>query len=163
MALRPWGATPKDSEFLAAAWAESDIARFCSVPEDHGREAAAAWIAGEPDRRDRGLALDLAITELGQPEVIFGEVGVTMAEPVKRWCEIGFWLFPGVRGEGRATLAVDALTDWLLNEHGIKRIFARTHPDNPRSARVVERCGYQAAGELADGTIVLVIDQPPPL
>ena len=121
----------------------------------------------------------MAIFELGSPEVILGigllmtisavgavilgEVGVTMAEPTKRWCELGFWLFPGVRGEGRATHAVDAFTDWLLNVQNVKRVFARIHPDNPRSGAVVERSGFQRAGELPDGTIVWVADQPPPL
>lgn len=133
------------------------------MPDDHGRDAAAAWIESEPTRRDGGVSLDLAIFELGEPEVILGEVGITMAEPAKRWCELGFWLFPGVRGEGRATLAVDAFTDWLLNVHDIKRVFARIHPDNPRSAAVVERAGFQRAGELPDGTVVWVADQPPPL
>ena len=109
------------------------------------------------------VALDLAIFELGSPEVILGEVGGTMAEPTKRWCELGFWLFPGVRGEGRATHAVDAFTDWLLNVQNVKRVFARIHPDNPRSGAVVERSGFQRAGELPDGTIVWVADQPPPL
>ena len=43
------------------------------------------------------------------------------------------------------------------------QIAARIHPDNPRSGAVVERSGFQRAGELPDGTIVWVADQPPPL
>jgi RimJ/RimL family protein N-acetyltransferase len=152
--LRPWGATPKDPEYLAAAWAIDDIARFCAVPDDRSREAAKAWIDAEPARRDAGTALDLCITKVGEPEVIFGEIGLVLAEPARRWAELGFWLFPGVRGEGRATAAVDAFTDWVLSRQGITRVFARIHPDNPRSAKVVERCGYQHVGDLADGVAV---------
>lgn len=98
---------------------------------------------------------------MGEPEVIFGEVGLVLAEPTKRWAELGFWLFPGVRGEGRAALAVEAFTDWALAYQGIRRLFARIHPDNPRSAKVVERSGYQLAGELPDGTAVWAADAPP--
>lgn len=148
---------------MAAAWAEPDIAKFCSVPSDCSREAAARWIDGEPARRDAGSALDMAIIELGQPQVIFGEVGITLAEPARRWAEIGFWLFPGVRGEGRASRAVNVFTDWVLREQKLERVFARIHPDNPGSAKVVEKCEYQPAGKLEDGTTVWVFDKPPPL
>jgi RimJ/RimL family protein N-acetyltransferase len=160
VALRPWGATPKDSEYLAAAWATADIAKFCRAPDDRSREAAGRWIAREPQRRDSGRAIDLCITEAGQPEVIFGEVGLVLAEPRRRWAELGFWLFPGVRGAGRATAAVGVFSKWALAFQDVQRLFARIHPDNPRSAAVVERCGYQPVGKLADGTAVWALDAP---
>ncbi len=158
VALRPWGATPKDPEYLAAAWATADIAKFCRAPDDRSREAAGRWIDRESHRRDQGSAVDLCIFEVGQPEVIFGEVGLVLAEPARRWAELGFWLFPGVRGAGRATAAVGVFSDWALSLQGINRLFARIHPDNPRSGSVVERCGYQRVGELADGTVVWALD-----
>lgn len=90
--------------------------------------------------------------------MIFGEVGLVLAEPARRWAELGFWLFPGVRGEGRATAAVDVFSHWALSFQDVRRLFARIHPDNPRSGAVVERCGYQRIGELADGTTVWALD-----
>lgn len=163
VALRPWGASQKDPEYLAAAWAEDDIARWTQVPDDHGREAAKRWVDGEGARRDSGLALELAITETGSPEVVFGEVGLVLVEPEKRWAEIGYWLFPGVRGSGRAATAVEAFTDWVLSDQEVKRVFARIHPDNPASERVVERAGFQNAGALPDGTRVWALDAPAPI
>lgn len=162
VALRPWGASPKDPEFLAAAWADPEIARWTKVPDDHGREAAKRWIEGEGVRRDSGLALDLAITEAGSPEVVFGEVGLVLVEQDRRWAEIGYWLFPGVRGSGIGAAAVDAFADWVIAEQDIKRVFARINPANPASERVVEKAGFTMAGEMPDGTRVWALDAPPP-
>jgi len=158
VALRPWGATPKDPEYLAAAWADADIAKFCKAPDDRSREFAGRWIEKEPVRRDKGSSVDLCIIKVGEPEVIYGEVGMVLAEPGRRWAELGFWLFPGVRGAGIATSAVGVFSDWAVAFQGINRIFARIHPDNPRSQAVVERCGYERVGELADGTVVWAFD-----
>jgi len=154
VALRPWGASDKDPEYLAAAWADADIARWTKVPQDRSRGAAKTWVAGEGVRRDSGKALDLCVTEAGAPEVIFGEVGMVLVEPTRRWAEIGYWLFPGVRGAGRASVAVDVFSDWVLHSQGIRRVVARIPDGHERSAGVVARAGFSAVGKLADGTVV---------
>ncbi|QXC61874.1 GNAT family N-acetyltransferase [Aquihabitans sp. G128] len=159
MALRPWGAQASDAATLAAAWSEPDIARWTAVPDAHDEAAAARWVAGEGARRDQGVALDLAITESGVPEVVLGEIGLALVEADRRWAEVGYWLFPAERGRGRASVALEVFTDWVLRDLPINRLFARTHVDNPASAAVARRAGYELAGELPDGAQVWVADR----
>jgi RimJ/RimL family protein N-acetyltransferase len=154
--LRWWGEAPgdieHDAEALAAAWADPDVARWTAVPEDRSVAAAARWIAGEPERRSRRLALDLVV---GGCEVQ-GEVGLTRFDDAGR-AELGFWLAPAARGRGLATAAVAeatrrALTDWRLT-----RVWARTDPDNQKAAQVLVRAGFVRQGE-AGGSVVWTAD-----
>ncbi len=160
-ALRPWGATPADAGALASAWADPDIARWCAVPAARGEDDAARWISGEGARRDSGLAMDLAITQPGESETVLGEVGFVVVEPQQGWAEIGFWVAPSARGEGRASSAVDAFADWVLADLPITRLFARVSKDNPASSVVAQRAHFERAGELPDGTLVWVLDRVP--
>lgn len=160
MALRAWGLVPSDPDVLVAAWADPDVARWTLLPDVRTREDAATWVAGEEPRRQHGVALDLAITEAGAPECVIGEVGLVLVEPDRRWAEVGYWLFPEWRGQGRATKAVELFTEWALRVLPIQRLFARTHVDNPASVAVVRRAGYEQAGELPEGLMVWVADAP---
>lgn len=158
VALRPWGNAPTDAARLVEAWADPDVARWTAVPAENDLAAAQRWIAGEQARRDSGLAVDLVVTEAGVPDVVLGEVGLVVVEPEQRWAEIGFWLFPTSRGEGRATSAVGLVTSWAKVNLGMTRVFAQVHPDNPAAGAVVERVGFQHAGELPNGRHVWVHD-----
>ncbi len=162
VALRPWGAGRADADALAAAWSDEEIARWTAVPEARSRDDAARWVAAEGTRRDAGLALDLAITEPGEPDGVLGEIGLVLAEPERRWAEVGYWLFPPWRGAGRATTALDLFSDWVLRDLPIARLFVRTDAANPRSGAVAERAGYARAGELPGGVLVWVLDGPEP-
>jgi [ribosomal protein S5]-alanine N-acetyltransferase len=162
VALRPWGAAPTDADALAAAWSDAEIGRWTSVPDARTRDDAARWVAQEGDRRDLGLALDLAITEMGSPEAVLGEIGLAVVEQERRWAEVGYWLFPPWRGAGRATSALRLLSGWALQDLPIKRLIVRTGAENPASGAVAERAGYDRAGELPDGTIVWVLDAVEP-
>jgi RimJ/RimL family protein N-acetyltransferase len=157
--LRPWGAGEDDAAALAAAWADPEIARWTSVPAEHDVEAARTWIRGEEARRSRGLAMDLVISRLDEPRVVLGEVGLVMVEADKGWAELGFWLAPEARGGGRAAGAATVFVEWVLRELPVKRLFARTQPDNPKAGRVAEAAGMVRAGELETGTEVWIRDR----
>ena len=151
---------PTDPDTLVAAWSDPGVARWTSVPNVRTRDRAAVWMAGESARRERGVALDLAITEPGVPEVVLGEMGLVLVEPERRWAEVGYWLFPEWRGQGRASKALELFTEWSLSELPVERLFARTHVENPTSGSAAKRAGYALAGELAEGIQVWVIDAP---
>jgi [ribosomal protein S5]-alanine N-acetyltransferase len=162
--LRRWGEPPgdleHDAEALAAAWADPEVARWTAVPKEptHRSVAAAArWIAGEPERRARRLALDVVV---GSPDdggrEVLGEVGLTRFDAQGR-AEIGFWLPPAARGRGLATAAVADVTRLALTDLGLRRVWARTAPGNQRAASVLVRAGFVARGE-ADGSVVWTAD-----
>jgi RimJ/RimL family protein N-acetyltransferase len=62
--------------------------------------------------------------------------------------EIGYLLAADARGRGLATRAVGLLVGWALRDLGMARVQALVDPDNPRSAAVLERLGFQREGLL---------------
>jgi RimJ/RimL family protein N-acetyltransferase len=160
IALRPWGAGEHDAATLARAWADPDVARWTAVPAEADEDAARRWIRGEEHRREQGLAFDLVVTPLDRPGEVLGEVGLAMAEPEQRWAELGYWMLPSARGAGRTARAAELFADWVLRELPVQRLFARTHPDNPRAGRVAAAAGLTRAGALDTGTQVWVRDRP---
>lgn len=137
VALRPW--QDGDACHLAAAWADPEIVRWTGVPERCDEAAAARWIAGESDRRARGLALDLVIDVDG---VLVGEVGMARLDLDARAAEVGWWIGPAHRGQGWAGVAVRLFSQWALSELFVENLIARCHPDNPASGAVARHAGF---------------------
>lgn len=135
--LRPWASA--DAADLATAWADPAVARWTGVPARRDEDAARRWIAGEADRRARGLALDLVI-ELGG--VVGGEVGLAYVDVSARRAEIGWWVGPDHRGQGMAGRAAHLLAHWALDELVVDTLMARCHQDNPASGAVARRAGF---------------------
>jgi RimJ/RimL family protein N-acetyltransferase len=154
--LRPWGAGAHDAAALAAAWADPEVQRWNAVPVDRSEHAARVWIHGEERRRAEGLAIDLVIAATDQPQEVLGEVGLVMVAPARGWAELGWWLTPPARGAGRAASAARLFADWAMTEVPVHRLVARTHPDNPRAARVAAAAGMTHSGALESGTMVWV-------
>ncbi|TQV96484.1 hypothetical protein V2A60_003119 [Cordyceps javanica] len=78
-------------------------------------------------------------------------VGCLGADPgqdvLYRTWELGYWLTPDAWGRGYATEAVGALLRWLLRTWpGVHRVQAMTLAANPRSAKVLLRCGFVLEG-----------------
>jgi RimJ/RimL family protein N-acetyltransferase len=156
--LRPWGGSPGDADALARAWTDPDVVRWTKVPSETDVDAARKWIAGDEQRRERGLSLDLAVAPLEDPEQVIGEIGLVLVEPARLWAEVGYWLVPSVRGAGLGATALRLFSDWAVADLPVKRLFARTHPDNPASAGVAKGAGFDHAGELDGGISVWVRD-----
>lgn len=144
--LRPW-AEP-DAAALAAAWADPEIRRWTGVPEQADETAARRWIAGEADRRGRGLALDLVIDVAGE---VAGEIGLVDVDPANRTGEIGWWVGAQRRGSGLAAQGARLLSTWALSELCVDALIARCHSQNPASGAVARAAGFTldgTAGEL---------------
>lgn len=140
---------------MAAAWSDPEVRAGTVVPADHSVDAAERWIAGEAERRRRGLALDLVVSpHHGQGAVageasgvdVLGEVGLANLEGGR--AEIGFWLAAHARGRGIATAAVRLLSGWALGPGGpaVRQVWARTGPANAPAAAVLQRAGYVHLG-----------------
>lgn len=63
-----------------------------------------------------------------------------------RSAHIGYWIDERVGGRGLMTKAVALATDFCLNELGLHRIEINIRPENQRSRRVAEKCGYREEG-----------------
>ena len=127
-----------DAPALAAAWGDAEIRRWLDPP-DADVATATRWIEGEPERRVRGVALDLAIVVDG---AVVGEVGFSSFDGSRRACLVGYWLAASMRGRGLAADAVRAAIGWLRSELGDVAVVAECDPDNTASHRVAERAGF---------------------
>lgn len=141
--LRPWADTDADAAALAAAWADAEIRRWTAVPADPSEAHARRWIAGEGQRRSRGIALDLVVSPADPADdTVLGEVGlVTMAGGPDR-AEVGWWTAPAHRRQGIATRAMTLFATWCRDALGIE-LFAEVDPDNAPSIWVAESAGVR--------------------
>ena len=57
--------------------------------------------------------------------------------------EIGYWLSKAHWGQGLGSLLAKVLSDRALQDPAVTRVFAPVHADNPRSMRVLEKCGFE--------------------
>jgi RimJ/RimL family protein N-acetyltransferase len=151
--LRGWRDDPDDIAALAAAWLDPSVVSANPVPSDPSPGAARRWIAGESERRFRGLALDLVISPFGG-DIVWGEVGLRGFDAAVRRAEIGWWLAPEARGRGVAAAAVDLVATWALAEPlGLRQVWARIAPDNADSSRVAAAAGFRLLGSAGGGEV----------
>jgi ribosomal-protein-alanine N-acetyltransferase len=64
--------------------------------------------------------------------------------------EIGYTVFPELRGRGLATEAASALVRWAHEERGIQEFVASVAPDNEPSLAIVRKLGFVHSGEQWD-------------
>lgn len=106
------------------------------------------------DRSD--LRLLLFLKETGQ---LIGSSGLHRIDWESRKFEIGYWLRTSFGNKGYMTEAVEAITNYAVQELQANRIEIRCDGRNMRSARVAERLGFTLEGILRqekcveDGTL----------
>lgn len=138
------GVTPASAADLAAGgdggfeWVEDG-------PFDGTREAAGmtikAYEAGV-HRPEFGLFV-LVRREDGRA---IGGMGFHGAPDEDGRAEVGYDLAESARGQGYATEALRALSDWALAREDVRGLCATVEPDNAPSQRVVARAGFARAG-----------------
>ena len=80
---------------------------------------------------------------------LIGGIGITLQSDVNRHsAEIGYWLGEPHWGQGIATAALQAMTDWAFAEFDLVRLYGEVFEWNPASGRVLEKAGYQLEGRL---------------
>lgn len=83
-----------------------------------------------------------------------GGIGITLQSDVKRLSgEIGYWLGEPFWGQGIASRAVRAFTEYAFATYNIIRIYAEVFSNNMSSARVLEKAGYVCEGHLRNSII----------
>ncbi|MFF0160128.1 GNAT family N-acetyltransferase [Streptomyces sp. NPDC005263] len=61
--------------------------------------------------------------------------------------EVGYDLVEGARGQGYATEALRALSEWALARDGVRSLFATVEADNAPSQAVLSRVGFRQVSE----------------
>lgn len=156
--LRPWGWGSDDATALATAWRDPVLRVATGVPTDVSVAFARRWIAGESERRARGVALDLVVSPLppggnaleggaAWSGGVWGEVGLRGVDAAAARGEVGWWIAPAHRRRGLASAAVDLIAAWALGPPlDLRQVWARLDPGNEPAARVAARAGFTLLG-----------------
>ncbi|MCK4120513.1 GNAT family N-acetyltransferase [Ralstonia nicotianae] len=77
-----------------------------------------------------------------------GTIGFHTISDTNRSAELAYDLRPDTWGKGLGTAATLAVVEWAQREYGFIRIQATVLTTNIRSARVLQKCGFQHEGLL---------------
>jgi [ribosomal protein S5]-alanine N-acetyltransferase len=125
---------------------DPEVARMTShIPHPYEVGMAAAWIQACQERMEEGLRYAFALDLGGE-----GLIGVCslQVEPHQGRAELGYWLGRPWWGQGYMTEAARAVVAFGFERLGLRRIFAHHLPENPASARVMEKVGMVPEGML---------------
>ncbi len=138
LALRPLQV--EDAEAVSELLADDReaIRMMSHMPDPCTAEAAREWIA----MRARPGANVFAITRRGDGAFL-GAIGLGGFPEMP---SVGYWIGRPFWGQGYATEALRLVVD-QAKRIGAKGLQAETFPENPASARVLEKCGFRYRGE----------------
>jgi RimJ/RimL family protein N-acetyltransferase len=142
--LRAWH--PADVPAVLDALREPDIAQWNPAPADLDLAAAHRWVS----RRADWSGGDHASLAVADPET--GELlgSVSLHRIYDGDASIGYWTVAGARGQGVASRAVAAMSEWGFTTLGLHRIELCHAVANPGSCRVAQRAGYLLEGTLRE-------------
>ena len=134
-----------DAPAMFAAYArDPEVTRYLTWRPHKSLEETYAIRDVMEKLRQEGKAFSYAITLKGNDSII----GMIAIHPDGFKASLGYVLARPQWGKGYMTEAVRAVTDWLLRQPDIFRVFATCDVDNPASARVMEKVGMKYEGLL---------------
>lgn len=110
------------------------------------RESIDARLAAMVERMAAGLALHLLVFERTEGELI-GDCNFTniVRGPFEA-CHLGFALDARFEGRGLMQEALTAAIEFMFDGGGLHRVMANYRPENQRSARLLEKLGFEREG-----------------
>ncbi len=87
----------------------------------------------------------IRLREDAGPGRVIGDCGIVAGPDAAGDAAIGYGLAPSARRRGYGTEAVTALTEWVLDQPGVRRVTAEVRVDNVASRRLLERVGFALA------------------
>lgn len=142
--LRP--PRPDDANDLFRLVNDWAVVRMLSgLPFPYPRRLMDEWIEGTARAAAEGRAYHLVITRRDDGRLV-GCVGLRIDQPT-RTGDLGYWVGRRDWGVGIASEAVGRVARWALANLEIDRIAAFVAVDNPASAAVLRRIGFQPGGK----------------
>jgi RimJ/RimL family protein N-acetyltransferase len=140
--LRP--GFPEDAPALAAAIADEGLVRnLATAPWPYRMRDAEAFLATP---RDPVLPSLLIFERTAGAAQLVGSCG--LGRRPSGAVELGYWIARPFWGRGLATEASKALID-IARALGLKQLEASHFIDNPASARVLDKLGFESTGMIA--------------
>ncbi len=142
--LRPF--VPSDGDEVERLAGERAVAdTTLTIPHPYPRGSGEKWIAGHAGAWQRGERLTLAICMGETGNALIGAISLRVAADHRRG-EIGYWIGQDHWGNGYATEAARAVTEYGFTVLGLNRVEGRHFVRNPASGRVLEKCGMRLEG-----------------
>jgi RimJ/RimL family protein N-acetyltransferase len=144
--LRLRGHRPDDLTDCAAMWADPAVVRYIGGRPFSGEEVWARLLRYVGHWQWMGFgfwAMEEKATGDFAGDVGFAEFKREIEPTIQGVPEIGWALPSRAHGKGYATEAVSAVVAWGEAHFGPARTVCLIHPDNGRSIRVAQKCGYR--------------------
>ena len=140
------------SRLILRPWCDSDAQALYRWARDPEVGPSAGWAPHTSVENSREI-IRTVLSEEGTFAVLLkggdggpiGSVGVfPTAIPVgKGEPEIGYWIAHPYWGQGLVPEAVEELLRWQFQEMGVQRVWCAHSPENEKSRRVQEKCGFR--------------------
>lgn len=138
-----------DREALLEYLQEYDIYKFTlAIPHPYKEDDANWWIQFNKDFFEKnGVHQNYAIRN--EESKLIGCIGFHANWPLTTHkTEVGYWLAKPFWGRGIMKRALDKLCQLAFKEHKLVKLTAHIFSENPQSARVLEKCGFEKEGYL---------------
>ncbi len=140
-----------DAEALASYRSDLEVARYqdwvCPYPVSEARQFIASLHQLAPGTPGTWFQFAVSLTPSG---LLIGDVALRTSRADARQGEIGFTFAAAHQGQGYATEAVRAVTQYAFVELVMHRVISRTDARNLRAQRLLERLGFRREGELRE-------------
>ena len=147
-----------DAERIFEGWAQNPIVTRYLVWKPHmSIEETIVYITRTVAEWENGNRF---VWILEDPES--GEaLGSIAAHPAGHRVGLGYLLKPSAWGKGLMTEAVSKLSRWFLDQSDVHRVWAVCDFENPGSAKVLERAGFEFEGRLRRWVVHPNVGQEP--
>ena len=116
-------------------------------PDDyHSLEAWKTRIADFKEEHERGISLRILAFQPQSAELVGTCFFTNISHGVFQACNLGYSISEAFGGQGLMTEIVDASVDHVFRELDLHRVMASYVPENVRSARVLEKLGFEKEG-----------------
>lgn len=129
---------------------EAALERIEQLPEKLRKEVSPQWLArlkaakpGDP------WVLGFNLIRLQDGKAI-GQCGFKGPPNTQGEVEIAYAVDPDCQGQGFATEAASALTQFAMQDANVRTVLAHTLPEENASVRVLLKCGFEKLGEVVD-------------
>jgi len=150
LVLRPWRPDAAgDVAAVLTAFADPEIQRW-GVRDIATPEQARAWMRSWADSWEAETDVCWAVTRDG---VVVGRVALRRVALAAGLGEVSYWVLPGARGRGIASIAAAEAARWAFEDVGLRRIELCHSVHNEASCAVARRLGFALEGTLRDGML----------
>ncbi len=122
-----------------------------TLPLNASADEALGWIKRQQSRHAARTGFSFTIVLKGSGTAV-GHCGLWLSELDKGRATAGYAVVPSRRGQGLASAALTALTDFAWTIPGLHRVALLIEPWNTASIRTAVRAGYEREGLLRSYT-----------